>query len=179
MIMADVIAVFGTLLALGIALPGLLLTCRMLLPNFTDRAQSRLSQTPWRCLFAGGFLVLIASIPIIILFNLPWGGFQAMGAAALIGLMAIASLGAAGLAGLIGRQLRELGLKSSEVGATLWGGVAMGLAAVFPLVGWFVFLPLAFVVTLGAAAFALLGWMPRNRPQSPLTTSIEEAPATA
>ncbi|NJN93776.1 MAG: hypothetical protein HC875_06645 [Anaerolineales bacterium] len=49
MIMADVFAVFGTLLSLGIALPGLLLAWRLLLPNHVARARQRLERTPWQC----------------------------------------------------------------------------------------------------------------------------------
>ncbi len=59
MIMADVFATFGTLLTLGIALPGMLLTWRLLLPKIVTRAEQRLEQTPWQCLFAGGFMLVI------------------------------------------------------------------------------------------------------------------------
>ena len=71
MIMADVFAVFGTMLALGIALPGLLLTWRLLFPKVVDRAQQRLTQTPWRCFFSGGFVLLLSAIPITVLFSIP------------------------------------------------------------------------------------------------------------
>jgi hypothetical protein len=46
------------------------------------------------------------------------------------------------------------------------GAVALELAAVFPLAGWFVVLPLAIVTSLGATVFALLHWMPRVSPLS-------------
>jgi hypothetical protein len=179
MIMADVFAVFGTLLATGIAFPGMMLTWRVLLPKTVYRAQTRLDHTPWRCLFVGSFLILVSTIPIIILFSLPWGGFKAMAVLAVLALMAIASLGAAGLALLIGGRLEGLGLKGSPVRATLAGAVALELAAVFPLVGWFFFLPLTTLVTLGAAAFALLGWMPRGLSRPPAPQGVEEAAASA
>jgi hypothetical protein len=41
------------------------------------------------------------------------------------------------------------------------GAVALELAAVFPLVGWCVVIPLTIVTSLGATVFALLHWMPR------------------
>ena len=56
MIMADVFALFGTLLALGIALPGLLLTWQLLLPNVVSRAQQRLNHT--KEFFLHGLMVL-------------------------------------------------------------------------------------------------------------------------
>ena len=106
------------------------------------------------------------ALPVIILLNLPWGGFQALGIAAIFLLMAITSLGAAGLAGLMGQRLQTLGLNASDAGATVRGAVAMELAAVFPIIGWFIFIPVAFVISLGATAFALIGWTSRPKIQT-------------
>lgn len=165
MTMADVFAVFGTLLAVGLALPGLLLTWRLLFPNLVIRAQHRLDHTPWKCFFVGAGLLFLYLIPLIILFNLPSGGFQAMGSVGVFMLFTFTSLGTAGLAELLGRRLIGLGLNSSAAGATLRGAVALELAAVFPFIGWFIFIPLTYIIATGAAFFALLGWMPRSTPQ--------------
>jgi hypothetical protein len=178
MIMADVFAVFGTLLALGIALPGLLLTWRLLLPKMVNRAQARLGQTPWKCFFAGSLVLVAYLVPVIILISLPWGVFKAIGSGAIFVLLTLTSVGAAGLAGLMGERLQSLGLSSSVPGATLRGAVAMELAAIFPVVGWFIFIPLTFIVSLGATVFALVGWMPRSVPRAPAAQSIQEAPAS-
>lgn len=178
MIMADVFAVFGTLLALGIALPGLLLTWRLLLPSLVDRANQRLSRTPWQCFFIGGGCLVVYLIPTIILFNLPWAGFQMLAFVATFILLAVTSMGAAGLAGLMGQRLHGLGLNASAVGATVRGAVVLELAAVFPLIGWFVFIPLTFIVALGAALFALLGWMPGNLTRPVAAPGGQEAPAS-
>ncbi len=175
MIMADVFAVFSTLLALGIALPGLLLTWQLLLPKIVERAEKRLTQTPWLCFFVGGGFLLAYLIPVIILFNLPWGGFQGLGFIATLALLAIISLGTAGLAGLMGQRLSGLGLELSPAGATIRGAVALELAAVFPLIGWFVFIPVALLLSLGAAIFALLGWQPKTGPDR---AEAKETPAT-
>jgi Na+/melibiose symporter-like transporter len=175
MIMADVFAVFGTLLAVGIALPGLLLTWQLLLPKFVDRAEQRLDLTPWKCFFVGTGLVLVSLLPLIILFNLP--GFQALGFVGVFSLLAVTSLGAAGLASLMGQRLH--GLNVSPAGATIRGAVAMELAAAFPLVGWFVFIPLTCLITFGAAVFALLGWEPRASRQSAPTDDTLEPETSA
>jgi hypothetical protein len=165
MIMADVFAVFGTLLVVGIALPGLLLTLRLLFPKIVNRAEQRLTQTPWKNFFVGGICLVIYLIPVIILFNLPWEIFPVLGLLALFVLAAIASLGAAGLAGALGQRLNLLGVESSTAGSTIRGAVAMELAAIFPFIGWFIFIPVTFTFTLGAAIFALFGWMPRAKPE--------------
>ncbi len=179
MIMADVFAVFGTLLAVGIALPGLLLTWRLLLPNVIARAQQRLEQTPWRCLFVGGFALPLYLIPVIILFNLPWGVFKAMGAGATFILLALTSLGAAGLAGFMGQRLQSLGLDASTIGATVRGAVAMELAAAFPLIGWFIFIPLTFIASFGATVLAFISRIPRPTKQPASTQDVQEIPLSA
>ena len=51
--MADVYAVFGTLLALGIAFPGLLTATWLLFPGAVGRATLRVSATPARSFFFG------------------------------------------------------------------------------------------------------------------------------
>lgn len=179
MIMADVFAVFGTLLALGIALPGLLLTWQLLLPKTVARAQARIEQTPWKCLFLGGFMLFICLIPVIILFNLPWGFFKAMGGVGTFMLLTLTSVGAAGLAALMGQRLQGLGISASSGGATLRGAVAMELAAIFPFIGWFIFIPAAFIISLGAFGFALFGWVWQPHAQAVSNQSVQEIPASA
>lgn len=161
MIMADVFAIFGTLLVIGIALPGLLLTWRLVFPAMVNVAEQRLGHTPWSSFFVGGAVLIGASIPLMILFSLPWAGFKLIGFIGTLLLMTVTSIGAAGLATMMGRRLQqdtELTLSA----ATVRGAIAMELAAVFPLIGWFLFIPITFVVTLGAATFALLRWAPNR-----------------
>lgn len=179
MIMADVFAVFGTLLAVGIALPGLMLTWRLLLPNVIERSHQRLEHTPWRCVFVGGGFLFFSLIPIVILFNLPWGGLRGLGFIGLLGLMTITSIGAAGLSSLMGDRLQSLGFEASAVGATVRGAVAMELAAAFPIIGWFIFIPIIFVITLGAAVFALVGWGPRQAKSPALSLNQDQSLVSA
>ena len=120
-----------------------------------------------------------SSLPLIILFNLPWGGFRAIGIAGMLLLLAVASLGAAGLAAMMGQRLQSLGLNSSQVGATVRGAIALELAAVFPLVGWFFVIPLTFITTLGAAVFSLLGWLPRSQTQNTVPQLVQEHQVSA
>jgi hypothetical protein len=58
------------------------------------------------------------------------------------------------------------------------GAVALELAAVFPLIGWFVFIPVTFIMALGAFLFALVGWMPRPAPRSGAVATTQEVSAS-
>ncbi len=169
MSLGDVFAFFGVLLSLGLALPGLLVAWSLICPGVVARAQVRLARTPGRCFWLGGLWVAVSIPPLVILFNLPSGVSQLIGWLGVFVLLTFASLGAAGLAALMGARLRDAGLTASPPSALLRGAVALELAAVVPVIGWFVLLPLIIVSTLGAAGFALLHWMPRPAP-TPVST---------
>ena len=60
--MADISAVFGILLFLGIAFPGLLTAWYLLFPATVERVRLRLDRTPWQCFFVGGVITVQANI---------------------------------------------------------------------------------------------------------------------
>jgi len=163
--MADVYAVFGTLIGLGIAYPGMLTAWWLMFPRLVGRASGRLEHTPWRCLAMGGGLALPLGIVVGMLLSMPYGAVQFLGGTLLFGSLALASLGASGLADLMGRRLtNKVGPGGSLLAGFLRGAVALELASAFPGIGWFLVIPLGTVAAFGAATFAVLGWMPgRNR----------------
>lgn len=166
--MGDVFAIFGALLAIGIALPGLLLAWSLLFNSTVERARVRLQYTPWRCFWFGVAGLALGALPILILFNIPGGIFRLFGSIGIFLLLTFASLGASGLASLMGDRLRGGGVAVSRSGALLRGAVALELAAAFPLVGWFAVIPIAAICSLGAAGFALLHWAPRPAEPPPM-----------
>jgi hypothetical protein len=158
--MADISAVFGILLTLGIVFPGLLTAWRLLFPAAVDRARARLELTPWRCFWLGGVATALLVVPVVVLLSLPFGPAKLAGWALMLTAMAVASLGAAGLAARMGERLKGLSPAQTPLGAFVRGAVALELAAAFPVVGWFFFIPLTLVTVLGATIFALLHWSP-------------------
>lgn len=162
--MADVYAVFGTLLALGIAFPGMLLTCKILFPRFVGRAELRLEQTPGSSFGLGLIGAAVVAVPAAVLSALPIGPAKFLGAVTILGSFGLASLGAAGVASVMGRRIQ--GLAQREDGASrafLQGAVALELAAAFPLIGWFLLIPLTIIISFGAALFASLRWVPAEK----------------
>jgi hypothetical protein len=177
MYMGDVFAIFGGMLAIGIALPGLLLAWSLLFPGTVEQAHARLERTPWRCFWIGLAGLLAGGLPLAALVNIPAGPAKLVGWVGLFALLALASLGAAGLAALMGERLRGVGLIASAPGALLRGAVTLELAAVFPLIGWFVVIPITTVCALGAALFALLRRGPRAAPDA--QPAIGQQPSAA
>lgn len=161
--MADVYAVFGTLLALGIVFPGMLLAHRLLFPQFVKRAQERVLTKTGASFGIGVLGVATAGLPVIVLLALPFGPVKFVGGMLLMLSLAFASLGAAGVAGAMAANYREAsGEGMSEIAAFVRGALALELAAAFPFLGWFLIIPGAIVISLGAALGALL----RARTQS-------------
>lgn len=174
--MADVYAVFGTLIGLGIAYPGMLTAWWLMFPRIVSRASERLERTPWRCLAIGGGLALPLGIVIAILLAEPSGAVQFIGAALLFLSLASASLGASGLADLMGRRLTgKLGQGGSQLASFVRGAVALELAAAFPGIGWFLVIPLGTVAAFGAAIFAGLGWRPARKTMPVIEPALGQA----
>jgi hypothetical protein len=172
--MANITAVFGILIIMGLAFPGLLLTGWLLFPATVERARLRLDRTPWRCFWLGGVLTAIAVIPIVALLALPFGPAKFAGFALIAVVLAVGVLGAAGLAAKMGERFVARDPHLSPAGAFLRGALALELAAAFPILGWFILVPFAIVTTLGATAFALLRWMPRSQ----LSVNSHQLPTT-
>jgi hypothetical protein len=172
--MSDTLAIFGILLALGIAFPGMLCAWWLLFPAAVERARVRLERTPGHCFWVGGAAAAAAIIPITILLALPAGPAKFAGALLIAAVLGVAGLGAAGLAALMGARLEPLaGGRLTPAGAFVRGAVALELAAFFPLIGWLVVIPLAVVTALGATVFALLRRAPAVLP----APAAEPAPA--
>jgi hypothetical protein len=160
--MADVYAVFGTLLALGIAFPGLLTGSWLLFPDIVGRARLRAAGTPWRSFFFGIGAVLLTAIPVLILNAMPIGIAKLAAVMIVFASFGVATLGAAAVAAEMGDRLRGHAPSTmSSAGAFVRGAVALELAAIFPIVGWFLVIPGVLLMGFGAGVFGLLRWLPR------------------
>lgn len=178
--MADVYAVFGSLLALGIAFPGMLTAWWLMFPGLTDRASTRFELSPWKSLALGGLLALPLVVVLVVLFASPLGPVKFIGSLMLIGALAFASLGASGLAALMGRRISARSSSElSDIAAFVRGALALELAAAFPVIGWLLVIPAVTVSGFGAAAFALLGWVPQpvvGKPVQGESSATQTAP---
>jgi hypothetical protein len=154
--MADVYAVFGTLIALAIAYPGLLLAWRTIFPDFVAKAQGRVLASGWATFGLG----IAVGLPVIFvcsfLISIPAPILRFAGVILAILALTLASLGAAGLASVMGDRLNGMsGGRYSAPGAQVRGALTLELATVFPLIGWLLILPLGTLTCFGAGVFSL------------------------
>jgi hypothetical protein len=166
--MSDMIAIFNILLITGLAFPGMLVTWLLLFPTLVERAHKRVERTPGATFWMGLAGTILIAIPIAILLALPFAPAKFLGWVGICLALTFASFGAAGIAALMGSRARRAKPDMSEMATFVWGAVAFELAAVFPVLGWVIVIPLGILTSMGAAIFALFNWVPKAQVRAAL-----------
>lgn len=154
--MADMYAIFGSLILMGISYPAMLVAWWLLFPEKVENARLRIAEKPKKSFGIGILAAVIAAIPAAILFTLPSQFTQVLGWIWVVLVLAAASLGAAGIAAEIGLRLNwknDGGFQS--LGAFIRGAAILELASVFPIIGWLLIIPVGTLVSLGGAVQAI------------------------
>jgi len=163
--MADISAIFFILLILGVAFPAVLTAWWLLFPSVIQRAQTRIEKTLSRSFWLGLAIVIALTIPIIILFALPFGPAKFFGWILLTASLAFSSIGSAGIAAHLGNRLTQQS-KLTPLGGFVRGAIILELAGFFPVIGWLFIFPILLITAFGATGFALLNWAPREKTQT-------------
>jgi hypothetical protein len=177
MLMADTMAIFFVILGLLLALPGLWVLCRGLWPHAVAKAAAVCGEGLIKPFLAGlpGAAVMIFAAAVLGNFG-PAGKIAAVATVCLY--LMIANCGVAGLVTVVGERLAgpsENVDSQQPWRATLRGGVALGLASLLPILGWFVILPVAVIIGCGANLLSLLRAFaaPRVRSGQALASPVE------
>ena len=168
MLMADTMAIFFVILGLLLAFPGLWVLCRGLWPRAVAKAAAVCGKGLIKPFLAGLPLTAVMIFVAAVLGNLGPAGKIAAVATVCLYLM-IANCGVAGLVTVVGERLAgPAGNIDSQQPwrATLRGGVALGLASLLPILGWFVILPAALIIGSGANLLSLLRALTASRVRS-------------
>ena len=151
--MADMYAIFGSLIMIGLSYPALLTFWWLLFPERVENARLKISETPKKSFWIGVLASVIATIPALILFNLPSQLTQVLGWFWLVLVFGTASLGAAGMAAEIGLRLNwKSDGQFQSLGAFIRGAGIIALASAFPIIGWLLVIPFGTLISLGGAA---------------------------
>ncbi len=153
MTLAQVQGVVAGAVALIITWASLLMAVALLMPERTNRAEAVLETSPKRC-FVNGLLCLVIAAVGLRLLQTPAPLIKLAGAVVLLGLGALLTVGAAALAQLMGRRIGEMSGARTSLGTLVRGSLIYSFALGFPLIGWYLFLPLSTLCALGAGAVA-------------------------
>jgi hypothetical protein len=164
MTIGDVLAWVAGVLGVSVANWALLVGTALVFEKRAALAQQRIEEDSLRVFGTGVILVVTAGVLALVLVNQPNGALKLVGWMLLMGLLALCALGGGGLALLLGSRIRHLDSGLSSLSALARGAGLIVLAALVPVLGWFFLVPLAIIISLGAA-FQVM-W-PRRRPPSP------------
>lgn len=157
MLFADVIGIALTIIGFLLSLQGLWLLCRALWPN-------RVRRTAERCA-THRIGALLLGIPITV-FTLGLAGAiarrggtpgQIVGWAIASVFLLYAGTGMSGFVTFIGERLPSPADSWRPWWATVRGGTAVELAILFPVIGWFVLLPVTLMLGVGAVTLSFFG----------------------
>lgn len=156
--MADIYAIFGVLILIGLSYPALLTVWWLLFPKRVEDSRLRITERPGRSLGLGVLGAAVSAVPAVILFSLPSQFTRVLAWIWLVVVLGAASLGAAGIAA-------ELGLRMNwkndgaflSLGAFLRGTLIWELAAAFPLIGWLLIIPVGTLIALGGVIGTTFG----------------------
>jgi hypothetical protein len=160
MLMADVFSISLSIFGFFLALQGLWLSGRALAPAGFERAISQCREHPLKSFFTGLGLTLLTAVAAIVTSKAAGPG-QALAIALIGAWVLLSSLGVSGLATLVGERLPSPVDARRPWRRTVRGGVVLELAFLFPIVGWFIVLPLALILGAGAAVRVVLGGAPQ------------------
>jgi hypothetical protein len=139
----------------GASLIVLLLIIAAVWPRFTARVKHNVTHSPGKTFLVG--LVNYIFLGAIALVSLNLGAAAVIGIALMAVLATGTLLGLPAVASLVGARLnRQREIEATTFGETLAGGAALYVAALTPMVGWFLVLPALCLWSFGAAALTLV-----------------------
>lgn len=175
MIMADIFKILFPIIGTLMSFVGYCLLFEGTFPAAVDRCRETYRTRPKRSILLGvGTGVPGATLGLAILNSgNPLGQF--IGFSMLFTMISLAILGAAGLANLIGQRLNSPQDVHQPWKRVYRGSIVLAITFLFPLVGWFLVLPLTFLSGFGVALISLLSRKKEIHDSVPATVETVQA----
>ncbi|MDQ7024202.1 MAG: hypothetical protein Q9P01_15270 [Anaerolineae bacterium] len=168
----DIMALVSFIFGMIIAYPALLIFLNLLISGRTSKAAHRLNRGMKLPFFVGLIIATLGGFAVVALLSVG-SVLQFFGVVLYLILSFWGTIGIAGLARVFGDRLAELSDKNpSPLYKMLSGGAILSLAFAFPLIGWFVLLPIGTIIGLGAATLSLVTRIPKNTPDETVNITI-------
>src|SRR5438045_5990711 len=155
---------FGDVMAIGLSIAGFLLSlqgvwlvCLAMWPRRVARAAERCERNGVKSFFVGVLLTGVAVLAIALLGKRLGTAGQLAGWAIGFLYLVYSGVGTAGLVTHLGKRLSSPADADRPWRATVRGGVALQLAYLVPLLGWFGLLPLSMIIGAGAVTLSFIG----------------------
>lgn len=155
--MANVLTVVWFVIGCVVFHTAILVWAALMLPNPVERARQRVERRPYPSFFLG-LLFFGASllVGVTMLSAGRHGLVQLLGWIVMGPMLASAVVGAAGFAKLVSSRIRPQMKSEAPLPALVAGSLCVALPGWLPVIGWFVFLPLTGLISVGAGLMAIL-----------------------
>lgn len=152
----DSITLASCLAGTMLALPAFLIFINLALVETSEKAMYRVKQGGCMPFVVGSVIVLFVGAPAVGLIS-AGSIFQFMGSIVATALALGGFLGLSAIARLVGRRLTEMAEQNyPPLLETVTGAFILSFAIMFPLLGWFVLLPLSFITGIGAIVLVMV-----------------------
>lgn len=151
----DVMAVVAALVGICISAWALMVTCGLLFPSRSDAAREYLVRRPKAAIGLGALITLIPGFLGIAILSVPMPGAKLFGMLVLLTILGCGALGGAGVSFVAGDRIQSMAPDLSDYAVFVRGAGFLVVAAVFPILGWFFFGPLALFAAVGCGAHAV------------------------
>ena len=176
MVIADVMTWVAVIAGVLAAFPGFWLTLRGLFPQFHEACAQRATRNLVVPFFVGVPFVVAVVIAVSALGKL--GGPGGVALVLLISLtLSVAHTGVAGLVTTLGRRMPSPTDTERPWKATLRGAIALELAYLMPIVGWFLLLPLTTIIGIGITVQTIIATAFGRKESERSSTASEASPS--
>lgn len=155
MTIGDVLAVTAGIGAIGAAWTAAILLFALAFPTRTAAAQAKLTDAPGASFGIGLTVSLGSGLLALVCWNAPAGPIKLLTAVIAAGICLTAALGSAGAVRLLGERIDAAGTGLSPFASLTRAAILYVLAGFLPVLGWFVLLPCALLLSVGSGAAAL------------------------
>jgi hypothetical protein len=164
MTMSDTLIVISLIAGFGTALTAAGLFFHALMPSWVARAEQRARSSTGKSVSLGICLGLVVFFVAVVLMQNPLTPLKIAGIGLLFTELVFAFAGTAGVARFLGSRLPSPADAERPWKAVIRGWVVLYLASLLPVIGWFVFLPVALLTGFGAALLGLVTPKPAPAP---------------
>jgi hypothetical protein len=167
----DIIGLVSFAIGMIIAYPALLILLNILFAGTTNKSAYRLKRGMRLPFFVGLIITLIGGFAVVALLS-AGSVLQLIGVFLYLLLSFWGTIGIAGIARVFGERLAEMDDQAPSILRKLInGGGVLTLSFAFPLIGWFVLIPLGTVIGLGAATLSTFTTIPNDEEATIALTS--------
>jgi len=155
--LSSTIFIVVLVLAVLLALTAYFLFARALFPGLVLRAERAWIERPFMSFVLGIPIAIVLTLLSVGLVKAPNPALRVLGMLSSALSLGFTFAGTAGLAARIGRGLQSPSDEGREWSRLLRGGLVLELSMLFPILGWFLIVPISVIGGAGAATLALFG----------------------